>query len=226
MISSARWADDRVGGEERHAGAGAEDDDAALLEVADRAPRDVGLGDLAHRDRGLHARLDALLLEEVLQREAVHHGAEHAHVVGARAVHALLLQLGAAEEVAAADDDGDLDALVDRLGDLAGDRRARRRGRARPAAAEDLAGELEQHPAAGGRGGRSGWGGLLGGSSHDRSSWRCGAVTESFHTPAATAWLPVAAAVRAAWQGVPIHAVRPVGPDSQRSTDALKETRA
>ena len=91
-------------------GAGAEDHDAALLEVPDRAARDVGLGDLAHRDRGLHPGLDALLLEEVLQRQAVHDGAEHAHVVGAGAVHAALLQLGAAEEVAAADDDRDLDA--------------------------------------------------------------------------------------------------------------------
>ena len=33
----------------------------------------------------------------------------------------LLLQLGAAEEVAAADDDGHLDALADGLGDLLGD---------------------------------------------------------------------------------------------------------
>ena len=49
-----------VGGEERHPEPGAEDDDAALLEVADRPARDVGLGDLAHRDRGLHAGVDAL----------------------------------------------------------------------------------------------------------------------------------------------------------------------
>src|SRR3712207_8225716 len=49
----------------------AEDDDAALLEVAHRAARDVGLGDLAHGDGGLHARVDALLLQEVLQRQAV-----------------------------------------------------------------------------------------------------------------------------------------------------------
>ena len=113
---------DGVGREVRQAGAGAEDDDAALLEVALGAARDVRLGDLGHRDGGLHARLGAGLLEEVLQGERVHDGAEHAHVVGAAAVHAALRELGAAEEVAAADDDRDLDVLR-RLGDLAGDAR-------------------------------------------------------------------------------------------------------
>jgi hypothetical protein len=62
----------------------------------------------------------ARLLEEVLQRERVHDGAEHAHVVGAPAVHAALAELRAAEEVATADDDGDLDP-VDGRGDLARD---------------------------------------------------------------------------------------------------------
>ena len=50
----------RVGREERVAGAGGEDHDALLLEVADRAAPDVRLRDLGHRDRRLHARVDAL----------------------------------------------------------------------------------------------------------------------------------------------------------------------
>src|SRR5690606_39686620 len=91
-----------VGGEEGHAHAGAEDHDAALLHVADRATRDVGLGDLPHGDGGLHAGLDTHALQEVLEGQAVHHDAEHAHVVGAHAVHATLLQLSATEEVATA----------------------------------------------------------------------------------------------------------------------------
>ena len=66
------------------------------------------------------------LLEEVLQREGVHHGAEHAHVVGPATVHAALGQLGAAEEVAAADDDGDLDVRRRRRDLLARARRSRR----------------------------------------------------------------------------------------------------
>ena len=125
-------------------GAGAEDHDAALLEVPDRAPRDVRLGDLAHRDRGLDPGLDALLLQEVLERQAVHHDAEHAHVVGAGPVHAALLELGAAEEVAAAGDDRDLDAGALHGGDLAGDLLHDVGVDADPAAAEHLAGQLEQ----------------------------------------------------------------------------------
>ena len=59
-----------VGREERVAGAAGEDDDAALLEVADRAAPDVRLGDLLDVERRLHARVDAELLERVLDAPA------------------------------------------------------------------------------------------------------------------------------------------------------------
>ena len=48
--------------------------------------RNVRLGDLPHRDRGLHAGGLPFLLEEVLQRQAVHDGAKHAHVVAGMAL--------------------------------------------------------------------------------------------------------------------------------------------
>ena len=111
-----------VRGEERRPQARAEDHDTALLEVPDRAPRDVRLGDLTHRDRRLHPGLDALLLQEVLEREAVHHRPQHAHVVGAAAVHPALGELGAAKVVAAADDHGHLHARTHDVGGLPGDR--------------------------------------------------------------------------------------------------------
>src|SRR5205823_11733602 len=111
---------DGVGGQVGPAGAGAEDDDPALLQVADRPPGDVRLGDLGHGDRRLHPGVDALLLQEVLQRQAVHHGGDHAHVVGAGPVHAALGQLGAAEEVAAADHHGHLGAQLYHVRDLPG----------------------------------------------------------------------------------------------------------
>ena len=99
-----------VGREVRVAGAGDEDDDPALLEVAHRAAADVRLGDLVHRDRAHDPGRRVGALDRVLEREAVHDGREHADVVAGRAVHALRRRSHAAEDVAAADDDADLDA--------------------------------------------------------------------------------------------------------------------
>ena len=141
----------RVGREERVAGAGGEDDDAALLEVADRAAADVGLGDLGDRDRRLHARVDALLLERVLQRQRVEDGGEHAHVVGGGAVHARRGAGEAAEDVAGADDDRDLDAAIVDLADLARDRlHALEVGAVGEVAHQRLPRQLEQDPLEGG----------------------------------------------------------------------------
>jgi hypothetical protein len=137
-----------VGGEVRQAGAGAEDDDAALLEVPFGTTGDVRLGDLGHGDGGLHARLGTGLLEEVLQGEGVHDGAEHAHVVGAAAVHAALGEFRAAEEVAAADDDGDLDGLG-RFGDLPREAADDVGVDAEASGPECFAGQFEEDPALG-----------------------------------------------------------------------------
>lgn len=87
------------------------------------------------------------LLEEVLEGERVHDGAQHAHVVGSAAVHAALAQLGAAEEVASSDDDGDLDA-IDGSGDVARDLRDHIGADAQLTGPESLAGELEKDAAA------------------------------------------------------------------------------
>ena len=103
-ISMARSAAARVGGEERIAGAGGEDDDAALLEVAHGAAADVVLAHLVDADRDLHARRAAQALDGVLHRQRVHDGGQHAHVVAGDAVHAGPREAGAAEDVAAADD--------------------------------------------------------------------------------------------------------------------------
>ena len=95
---------------------------------------------------------DVDVLERVLQRQGVDDRGEHAHVVGGRAVHALGARRQAAEQVAAADDDGDLDAelldLADLLGDLRGDRRV---DPERLLAHEGFAGEFEEDAAIDGR---------------------------------------------------------------------------
>ncbi len=56
----------------------------------------------------IDARVDALVLEGVLERERVLHRREHADVVAGRAVHAAGGGGHAAEDVAAADHDGDV----------------------------------------------------------------------------------------------------------------------
>ena len=135
----------RIRGEVGQPHTGAEDHHAPLLQVPPRPQRNVGFGDLTHRDGGLHPGGDAFLLQEVLQRKAVHDGAEHAHVVRPGAFHAALLQLRAAEEVATADDDGDLHATAHHLRDLAGHLGDDVGVQADRPAAEHLTAELEQY---------------------------------------------------------------------------------
>jgi hypothetical protein len=86
-----------------------ENDDATLFEVTLGAATDVGLGDFRHLDRRHDTRVLADAFEGVLQREAVHDRCDHSHVVGLRLVHALARALQTAPEVAATDDDCDVD---------------------------------------------------------------------------------------------------------------------
>ena len=81
---------------------------------------DVRLGDPRHLDRALHPGVLAGALERVLQRQRVHDRAEHADVVALGGVHARHRAGAAAPEVAAADDDGDVDAQVADGDDLDG----------------------------------------------------------------------------------------------------------
>ncbi len=87
--------------------------------MADRAAADEVLADLVDLDRAHRARETAGFFDRVLHRERVHDGREHAHVVAGHAVHARGLQARAPEDVAAADDDADLDAFVLHFDDLA-----------------------------------------------------------------------------------------------------------
>src|SRR5690349_9898073 len=136
-----------VGGEEGSTKTGPEDDDPPLLQVADRPAGNVRLGHLPHRDRGLDPGVHTELLEHVLQREAVDHRAEHAHVVGPGPVDAALGQFPSAEHVPAADDRRDLDPVLDHGDDLIGDALDHGRGDAqRFVAGERLAGQLDHDP--------------------------------------------------------------------------------
>ena len=77
---------------------------------------DVGLGDGPHLNGGLDPDGDALLLAHIGHSQAVHHGGQHADVVGPGALHlAAAAVLGAAPEVAAAHHQAHLDAHVQAL---------------------------------------------------------------------------------------------------------------
>ena len=100
---------------------------------------------------------DALLLERVLQRQRVDDRRQHAHVVGGRAVHAAGAGRHAAEDVAAADDDGRLDAHALDFGDVLGD--LRRHGRIDAVgllAHQGFAGQFQEDALVGGSGGTGG----------------------------------------------------------------------
>ena len=115
--------------------------------MANGLERNVRFSDLAHGDGGLHACRLSGLLEEILQRQAVHHRTEHPHVIAAGTVYARLLKFGAAEEIAAASDDGHLNSLLHCGNDFTGDATDGRSVHADFAIAECLTGEFEQYSA-------------------------------------------------------------------------------
>lgn len=94
-----------VGGKEGVAGAGGEDDDAALFEVAHGPATDVGLGDLVHLDGRHDTAEEAELFDGVLKSYCIDDCREHAHVVGGDAVHVDGLLGDTSEEVSSAYDD-------------------------------------------------------------------------------------------------------------------------
>ena len=162
----------RVGREERVAGAGREDHHPPLLQVADRAAPDVRLGDLGDRDRGLGARVDAELLERVLQRERVQERGEHPRVVGGRPVHALGGCRHPAVDVPGADDDRELGAGLVNCEHLLPDRVDGRGVDPVLAAPEQrFAGELQEGaPEARPLGVRRSFRDLVGARAHERAS--------------------------------------------------------
>src|SRR5262245_66239799 len=78
------------------------------------------LGDLGHRDGALDSSGYAVLFQRVLQGEGVDDGGQHPQLIAGRPFHAPFASGQAAEDVAPADDDDDLDAELANFTDLAG----------------------------------------------------------------------------------------------------------
>lgn len=107
--------------EEEVAGAGRKDDDTPLLHMARRPAANIGLADPFHRDRRLNTGRNIELLERVLNGKRVDHRGQHSHVVGPCPVESLRRAGNAPEDVAAADDEADLDAGAMDFGNVQGD---------------------------------------------------------------------------------------------------------
>ena len=126
------------------AGAGGEDDDAPFSRWR-MARRRMNGSATARISMAVATRVGTPLFERVLQRQRVDDRREHAHVVGGRAVHPARARRQAAEEVAAADDDGRLHAEGLDFADVSGDlRRHRGIDSELLLAHQGFAGELEQ----------------------------------------------------------------------------------
>src|SRR5262249_31315925 len=99
----------------RVAGAARQDDDSPFLQMADRPPADIRLGDMFHAHGGQETGLAGETLQGVLQSKAVKHGCEHGHVVGGGFLGygCAGTPLGAAEGGVAADNNGELHAALD-----------------------------------------------------------------------------------------------------------------
>ena len=90
--------------------------------MADGTGADIGLSHRAHLNGGLHPDLHALLLQHIGHSQGVDGGGQHAHVVGTDPDHLVAAVLDAAPEVAAADNDADLTALLAAFLDHVADR--------------------------------------------------------------------------------------------------------
>ncbi len=99
-----------------------------------RAPqRDVRFGDLTHGDGGLHAGVDAFLLQEVLQCKAVHRRCRACPCSRCGCAPCRAAATGRPGRSFRRHDDGHLGAAADDVGDLPGHQAPPHRGRVRPA---------------------------------------------------------------------------------------------
>jgi hypothetical protein len=101
-----------VGGEEGAANAGGVNDNTVFVEMVEGTAAEIGFGNGPHFDSGHHAGGNIALFEGVLEGEAVDDGGEHAHIVGDGLVNLVALGELAAEDIATANDNGELDAVV------------------------------------------------------------------------------------------------------------------
>ena len=97
------------------AGAGGEEHDRALGQEIVGDPVVEALDDAGDGEGGEHLGADAAGFEGIAHGQGVHHRGQHAHLVGATAVHALAATVLAAEEIPGTDDQGQFGAEIREL---------------------------------------------------------------------------------------------------------------
>jgi hypothetical protein len=108
-----------IGGKEGVACASGEDDHTTFFQMAEGSASDKGFGHIIHFDRGHHSGFDAGMFEGILQGEGVNYGGEHAHVVGGITIHATFAAgRGTSPDIAATNDDGQLEGGRKDIADL------------------------------------------------------------------------------------------------------------
>ena len=109
-----------VGGEEGVTGTGGEDHHLAGTQLADGLGPAVGIADTLQGDGRHQTGIHISTMQGITHGQAVHDGRQHAHVVTHHAVHARLGKTGTTEQVAAANDQTDLNTQLNQLFDLLG----------------------------------------------------------------------------------------------------------
>jgi len=98
------------------------DNNAALVQVADRTGTNIGLCHRFHLDGSLHADIHTFLLQHIGNRQCVDAGSKHTHMICTHTDHLIAAVLQTTPEVAAAHNDTDLhthcNSLLDHVADL------------------------------------------------------------------------------------------------------------
>ena len=110
----------RIGSKEGVASTGREDHHFACTQLADGFGPDVGVTDPLQGDGRHQTGIHISTMQGITHGQTVHHGCQHTHVVAHHAVHARFGKTGTTEQVAATDDQTDLNTQLNQLLDLLG----------------------------------------------------------------------------------------------------------
>src|SRR5690606_12268228 len=105
-------------GKEGVSSTGTKNDHITIFEVTDGSTAVIVLNDTTHGNRGHHPSTNIGTFQRITQRQTIHHGGQHSHVVTSDPIHACLMQCGSTKEISATDHQADLNTDSDQLADF------------------------------------------------------------------------------------------------------------